>query len=54
MVNEFYTGMIRIRRTEEVFAGNHQPLVAKSLFDRVQSGLQGSLFSEGRSEGRKQ
>jgi site-specific DNA recombinase len=39
--NPFYTGLIRIRRTKEVFAGNHQPLVAKSLFDRVQSVLRG-------------
>ena len=39
--NPFYTGMIRIRRTKEVFPGNHQPLVAKSLFDRVQSILRG-------------
>ncbi|HEY6763219.1 MAG TPA: recombinase family protein [Candidatus Sulfotelmatobacter sp.] len=39
--NPFYTGMIRIRRTGELFAGNHQPLVAKSLFDRVQSILRG-------------
>jgi site-specific DNA recombinase len=39
--NPFYTGLIRIRRTKEVFTGNHQPLVAKSLFDRVQSILRG-------------
>jgi site-specific DNA recombinase len=39
--NPFYTGMIRIRRTKEAFAGNHQPLVAKSLFDRVQAILRG-------------
>jgi site-specific DNA recombinase len=39
--NPFYTGMIRIRRTGELFPGNHQPLVAKSLFDRVQSILRG-------------
>jgi site-specific DNA recombinase len=39
--NPFYAGLIRIRRTGELFAGNHQPLVAKSLFDRVQSILRG-------------
>jgi site-specific DNA recombinase len=39
--NPFYTGMIRVRRTGELFTGNHQPLVAKSLFDRVQSILRG-------------
>jgi DNA invertase Pin-like site-specific DNA recombinase len=39
--NPFYTGMMRVRRTGQLFAGNHQPLVAKSLFDRVQSILRG-------------
>src|SRR5580698_6624642 len=39
--NPFYTGLIRIRRTNELFTGNHQPIVAKSLFDRVQAILRG-------------
>jgi site-specific DNA recombinase len=39
--NPFYAGMILIHRTGELFAGNHRPLVAKSLFDRVQSILRG-------------
>jgi DNA invertase Pin-like site-specific DNA recombinase len=39
--NPFYSGLIRIRRTGELFAGKHQPLVTKSLFDRVQSILRG-------------
>jgi site-specific DNA recombinase len=39
--NPFYTGLIRVRRTGEVFAGNHQPLVEKSVFDRVQAILKG-------------
>jgi site-specific DNA recombinase len=39
--NPFYAGMIRIRRTGERFAGNHRPLITKSLFDRVQSILRG-------------
>lgn len=39
--NPFYTGLIRIRRTGELFPGKHPPLVGKSLFDRVQSILQG-------------
>jgi site-specific DNA recombinase len=39
--NPFYTGMIRVRRTGELFAGNHQSLIAKSLFDRVQTILRG-------------
>lgn len=33
--NPFYIGLIRIQRTKETFAGIHEPLVAKSLFDRV-------------------
>jgi len=39
--NPFYAGMIRVRRTGQVFPGNHKPLVPKSLFDRVQSILRG-------------
>ncbi len=39
--NPFYVGLIRIRRTGELFTGGHQPLVSKSLFDRVQSILRG-------------
>jgi len=39
--NPFYSGMMRVRRTGELFMGNHEPLVAKSLFDRVQSILRG-------------
>jgi site-specific DNA recombinase len=43
--NPFYTGMIRVRRTGELFPGNHQPLVAKSLFDCVQSILRGKTVT---------
>jgi site-specific DNA recombinase len=39
--NPFYIGLIRLKRTGETFAGSHQPLIAKSLFDRVQRVLQG-------------
>jgi DNA invertase Pin-like site-specific DNA recombinase len=39
--NSFYMGLIRIYRTSETFAGNHQPLVSRSLFDRVQRVLRG-------------
>jgi site-specific DNA recombinase len=39
--NPFYIGLMRIRKTGQVFEGNHQPLVRKSLFDRVQRILQG-------------
>jgi site-specific DNA recombinase len=39
--NPFYSGLIRIRRTGELFPGNHSVLVSKSLFDRVQAILRG-------------
>jgi site-specific DNA recombinase len=39
--NPFYMGLIRIRRSGEYFSGIHQPLVTKSLFDRVQETLNG-------------
>jgi len=35
--NPFYCGMIRYKG--ELFQGNHEPLVSKTLFDRVQKGL---------------
>lgn len=37
--NPFYIGLIRLRRTGETLPGGHQPLITKSLFDRVQSTL---------------
>lgn len=33
--NPFYMGLIRIRKTGELFRGVHQPLITKPLFDRV-------------------
>ncbi len=39
--NPFYIGLIRIRRTGETFPGNHEPLISKSLFDRVRQILTG-------------
>src|SRR5947208_183592 len=33
--NPFYLGLIRLRRTGETFAGAHEPLITKQLFDRV-------------------
>jgi DNA invertase Pin-like site-specific DNA recombinase len=43
--NPFYIGLIRLRRTGEAFLGSHRPLIAKSLFDRVQKILDGRLNS---------
>ena len=39
--NPFYMGLVRVRRTGELFPGAHRPLVSKALFDRVQMILQG-------------
>lgn len=39
--NPFYMGLIYIRRTGETFAGIHEPLISKSIFDAVQDILNG-------------
>jgi site-specific DNA recombinase len=39
--NPFYTGVIRLRKTGEVFAGVHAPIIGRVLFDRVQQILEG-------------
>ena len=39
--NPYYTGMIRVRRTGELFPRNHPPLIGKLLLDRVQAILRG-------------
>lgn len=41
--NPFYIGLIHIVKTNETYEGAHQPLVPKSLFDRVQDILHGRL-----------
>ena len=42
--NSFYTGLIRIGTTGESFEGNHEPLVGKGIFDRVQQILSGRFY----------
>src|SRR5439155_12217218 len=39
--NPFHIGLIKLRRTGETFPGSHEPLIAKSIFDRVQRILSG-------------
>lgn len=39
--NEFYTGIIHIRRTGERHLGVHEPIVTKKLFDQVHAILNG-------------
>jgi site-specific DNA recombinase len=41
--NPFYVGLVRIRRTGEMFQGVHSPLVHKSTFDAVRAILRGRL-----------
>ena len=42
----FYIGLIRLHRTGEVFPGGHEPLISKSLFDRVQRILRGKVHAK--------
>jgi site-specific DNA recombinase len=39
--NPFYIGLIRIHKEKMTFEGNHERLIPKSLFDRVQDVLKG-------------
>jgi site-specific DNA recombinase len=41
--NPFYTGIIRINSTGQLFPGAHTPLISKYLFDHVQGILKGKL-----------
>jgi DNA invertase Pin-like site-specific DNA recombinase len=47
LVNPFYIGLIHIKKTDESFVGLHEPLVAKSVFDRVQDVLAGKRTRAG-------
>lgn len=39
--NRFYTGMIEVKKTNETYAGIHEPIITQALFNRVQTNLQG-------------
>ena len=39
--NSFYTGLIKIEKVGEVFAGIHRPIISQQLFDKVQAVLSG-------------
>lgn len=41
--NPFYIGIVRLMSTGETFQGIHEPLIGKSLFDRVQLVLRGKV-----------
>src|ERR1035437_9691843 len=42
----FYIGLIRIQKTKENFVGIHEPIIGKTLFDRVQAVLTGKTNSK--------
>lgn len=44
--NQFYTGLIYIKVKRELFAGAHQPIVTKQLFDRVQAVFSGKRIEK--------
>jgi len=44
--NPFYIGLIRLRRTGELFQGSHEFLISKTLFDRVHHILEGKTNSK--------
>jgi len=46
--NPFYMGIVRLRRTDEAFAGAHAPLVSKSVFEAVQAVLSGKTNTASR------
>jgi DNA invertase Pin-like site-specific DNA recombinase len=39
--NPFYTGLIELKTTGELFAGQHAPLITRGLFDEVQAVFEG-------------
>jgi hypothetical protein len=41
--NPFYTGVMRIRASGQTYEGNHEALISKGLFDRVQDILHGRV-----------
>lgn len=41
--NSFYMGLIQIRKTNESFVGIHEPIISKTLFDRVHAVLTGKV-----------
>lgn len=46
--NSFYFGLIHIKTTGQSFAGVHEPLISKRVFDQVQSVLKGKINTRSR------
>lgn len=47
--NPFYMGIIKLRKTGEVFQGIHEPIVSAHLFERVKAVLEGRVNARTRS-----
>lgn len=39
--NRFYTGLLEVKKTNEIYAGIHEPIITQDLFDHVQAILHG-------------
>lgn len=39
--NPFYLGVIKIQTQDEIYAGQHRPIISRDVFDRVQAVLEG-------------
>jgi len=39
--NPFYTGLVKIKTQDEVYAGQHRPIISNNLFSQVQAVLKG-------------
>jgi len=39
--NPFYTGLIELKTTRELFAGQHPPIITRTIFDEVQAVFEG-------------
>jgi DNA invertase Pin-like site-specific DNA recombinase len=44
--NPFYMGIIRMKRSGKHYAGVHQPLISKNLFEQVQAKLEGKANAQ--------
>ena len=41
--NPFYTGIIHLKKTNEYFTGQHEPIITKDLYDQVQAQLRSKV-----------
>ncbi len=49
LTNPFYVSVMRIRKTGQTFAGNHEPLVTTDVFEEVQAALAGKRADRAKS-----